>query len=139
VIAYLDTSAIIPLLVDEPGSDTATQLWDSADRKVSVRLLYVEARAALAQAQRLGRITARQRGTLVAALDGLYAQLDRIEVDEPLVQHAGALAQEHGVRGYDAVHLAAAARIAGAETVFVSGDRAQCAAAARIGLAVANT
>lgn len=139
MIAYLDTSAIIPLLLDETGSDVAGRLWDSADRVVSVRLLYVEARAALAQAQRLSRITSRQRTQLVGELDDLYAQLDRVEVDEPLVQHAGELAQEHGLRGYDAVHLAAAFRIAGAETVFVSGDQAQCGAAARLGLAVTRT
>jgi len=46
VIAYFDTSAVVPLLVDEPGSSTAATLWDRADRVVSVRLVYAEARAA---------------------------------------------------------------------------------------------
>jgi uncharacterized protein len=57
VIAYFDTSAVMPLLIAEPGSDRAAALWDGADRVVSVRLVYPEARAALAQAERLGRLT----------------------------------------------------------------------------------
>jgi uncharacterized protein len=42
VIAYFDTSSIVPLLIEEPGSETAGRLWDEADRLVSIRLVYVE-------------------------------------------------------------------------------------------------
>ena len=56
MIAYFDTSALLPLLIDEPGSERAGRLWDEADHVVSVRLIYVEARAALAQARRLERL-----------------------------------------------------------------------------------
>ena len=54
MIGYLDTSAFIPLLIDEPTSEACRRFWDDADVIVSSRLLYVETAAALAQAGRMG-------------------------------------------------------------------------------------
>ena len=139
MIAYFDTSALIPLLVDEPGSQRASRLWDVADNVVAVRLIYAEARAALAQATRLGRLSARDLATTLDALEGLYANLDLLEVDEILVRRAGELAQRHGLRGYDAVHLAAADRLRDDTAVMVAGDRDLCTAARTLGMAVADT
>lgn len=139
MIAYLDTSALIPLIIEEPGSERAGRLWDTAEQVSSVRLVYAEARAALAQAARLGRITASELSRTVAALDDLYDQLALIEVDGTLVRRAGELAELHALRGYDAVHLAAAERVASDTTVVVSGDRELLAAAGTLGLAVADT
>ncbi len=139
MIAYFDTSALIPLLVDERGSERASRLWDVADNVVAVRLIYAEARAALAQAARLGRLAAADLATAIDALEGLYANLDLLEVDERLVRRAGELAQHHALRGYDAVHLAAAERIRDDTTVMVAGDRDLCTAARTLGMAVADT
>jgi uncharacterized protein len=139
VIVYLDTSALLPLLIEEPGSELAAQLWDEADRVVAVRLLYVEARAALAQAHRLGRVADEQLADLIEGLEQLYAQIDVVEIDDALVRRAGQLAQEHGLRGYDATHLAAAERIDDTDMVLASGDEALTAAALRLGLATSNT
>ena len=139
MIAYFDTSALIPLLVDERGSERASRLWDVADNVVAVRLIYAEARAALAQATRLGRLSATDLDVTIDALDGLYANLDLLEIDERLVRRAGELAQHHALRGDDAVHLAAAERIRDDTTVMVAGDRDLCAAARTLGMAVADT
>jgi len=137
VIAYFDTSAVVPLLGAEPGSAAARELWDRASRVASVRLVYPEARAALAQAQRSGRLTAGQLRAAVRALEDRYEQLDLVELDETLAQHAGELAETYGLRGYDAVHLAAAARLSGDELVVVAGDRPLLAAGESLGLATA--
>jgi len=59
VIVYLDTSALFPLLVAEPSSTRYSRLWNDATRVVSTRLLYPEACAALARAERMGRLTRR--------------------------------------------------------------------------------
>ena len=139
MIAYLDTSAAIPLLIDEPGSVAAGRLWDDADRVVSVRLLQVEARAALAQAHRLGRLDGRGLRAAARALDLLVAEIDHVEIDERLVQSAGELAELHALRGYDAVHLAAALSVGDAELVVVTGDRELARAASAAGLSVAST
>jgi uncharacterized protein len=120
VIAYFDSSALIPLLIEEPGSERAGRVWDVADHVTSVRLIHAEARAALAQASRLGRLGPCDLATAIDALDGLYDQLDLLEVDDPLVRRAGELAQHHALRAYDAIHLAAAERVRHATTILVA-------------------
>jgi uncharacterized protein len=137
VIAYLDTSAIVPLLVEEPTSARADEFWNAADRVVSVRLVYPEARAALAQAYRTDRLTGHHLRAAVRSLDATVAQMDMIEVDEALALHAGAVAESQRLRGYDAVHLAAAMRVQDADLVLVAGDRALLDAATAEGLATA--
>ena len=137
MIAYFDTSAVVPLLVVEAGSTRAAVLWDGADRVVSARLVYPEGRAALTLAHRLGRLTARQLRAAVAELDSKYEEFDLVEVDDMLARRAGHLAEAHGLRGYDAVHLAAADRVRNPDLVVVAGDGALLAAAATEGIAIA--
>jgi uncharacterized protein len=139
VIAYFDTSALLPLLIEEPGSGRSGRVWDAAEHVTSVRLVYAEARAALAQAARMGRVATDDLTVAIEELGGLYDQLDRLEVDDLLVRRAGELAQRHALRGYDAVHLAAAERVRDDATVMVAGDHRLCEAAEAIGLAVART
>lgn len=137
MIAYFDTSAVVPLLIAEAGSQRAGSLWDHADRVASVRIVYAEARAALAQAERMDRVTARQRRGAVVELDALYDEIDLVEVDVALVRTAGGLAEAHGLRGYDAIHLAAAVRLRDPDLVVVAGNTALLDAAATEELAVA--
>ena len=137
MIAYFDTSAIVPLLVDEDGTIAARDIWLSADSLVSVRLARVEARAALAQAFRTGRIASEHLRSSTRELEGLFAQLQVIEVDDALVHQAGDLAELQALRAYDAVHLAAALQVIEAELVLVAGDQALLAAAQSVGLTVA--
>jgi uncharacterized protein len=139
VIAYFDTSALIPLLIQEPGSERAVRVWDVAEHVTSVRLIYTEARAALAQAARLERLAPTDLPTAIDALDRLYDQLDLLEVDEHLVRRAGELAQHHALRGYDAIHLAGAERVRHDTSVMVAGDHELCSAAEALGIAIAST
>lgn len=138
MIAYFDTSAVIPLILDEPGSARATLLWDAADRVATSRLLYAEARAALAMASRLGRLAGPALRRAVERLDDLLAQVDLVEVTGGIVRRAGALAEELSLRGYDAVHLASAETLGDLEVVVVAGDRALLKGAAALGLAVGD-
>ena len=138
MIAYFDTSAVLPLLIAESGSARAAALWDGADRVVSVRLLYPEARAALAQAERLGRLTASQLRDAVTGLDSLFEEIHLLEVDDALARRAGELAEVGHLRGYDAVHLAAADRVRDPNVVVIAGDSALLDAAAAEGMAVAE-
>jgi uncharacterized protein len=136
VIAYFDTSAIIPLIINEPSSDRCNRVWDESSRVVSVRLLYPEARAALAKAERMGRLSAAQRVAAIVELETIITQVDHIEVTEALAHRGGELAQAHGLRGYDAVHLAAASAVADSDVVLVTGDSDLAKAANSIGIAV---
>lgn len=137
MIAYFDTSAIVPLLVDEIGTRAAGDIWDRADRLVSVRLSHVETRAALAQAARIGRISAKHLRSSVRDLEDLFDQIDMVDVDDDLIREAGDLAEDQGLRAYDAVHLAAALRVDDLDLIVVAGDRALLAAAEALSMSVA--
>lgn len=138
MIAYFDTSAIVPLLIDEVGSSEAGQVWDQASRLVSVRLARVEARAALAQAARSSRISTSHLRSSTRELEGLFVQLELVDVDDAVVRRAGDLAESQALRAYDAVHLAAALQVVAEDLVLVAGDRALLAAAGSVGLMVAG-
>jgi predicted nucleic acid-binding protein len=123
VIGYLDTSSVVSLLVTEPSSELCRRFWDDAEVVVSTRLLYVEAAAALAQALGMGRLSTVQHRESVTILDELLPQIDIIEVDELLVTRAAVLAHELQLRGYDAIHCAAAEQLNDVDVVAASGDR----------------
>jgi predicted nucleic acid-binding protein len=124
----------LKLLVAEPGSATAAQAWTAADAPVAVRLLYPEARAGLAAARRVGRMSEEQYGGRKAALEQLWAEMDVVEVSPTLAIAAGELCERHRLRGYDAVHLAAALRI-GAD-LMITADADLARAAPSCGVAV---
>ena len=122
MIVYVDTSALVPLLIEEPTSPACGELWDGADRVTVTRLVYIEAVAALALAERMGRISEYQARDGRAILDDLWPVTDVIELDEVLMFEAARLAIAHGLRGYDATHCAAASAANDAELVAASGD-----------------
>jgi hypothetical protein len=128
----------LKLLVDEPGTDEATALWNRARLAFSTRLLYPEARAAVAAAARGGRTGSRGVTTLREELEGFWRDVSRIEVTPALAARAGDLAEEHGLRGYDAVHLSSALEIGAADMVLVSSDGRMARAAEALGLMTAR-
>jgi predicted nucleic acid-binding protein len=138
LIVYFDTSAFLPIVIEEQTSAIASRLWDEADRAVSSRLLYVEGRAALAMARRMDRLDERQLRTAVNDFEALHEQLDMIEITESLVGEAGALAERFGLRGYDAVHLASARLVNDPEMVLAGADQTLLGAARAAGIATAD-
>lgn len=136
MIAYFDTSAIVQLVIDEASTETCNRLWTESTRVVSVRLIYPEARAALARAERMKRLTHTQLNAAVLELDSLIEEVDVIELSPDIARSAGELAQQHGLRGYDAVHLAAALAVADDDLVLVTGDIELAAAAQAAGIAL---
>lgn len=72
----------------------------------------------------------------VRAIDDLYAELHVVGIDGTLAQSAGELAELHGLRGYDAVHLASAISVQDAGLVTVTWDRDLADAVVACGYAV---
>lgn len=133
---YVDTSTLIKLIVAEAGTDAAFVLWGAAQSLVAMSLIEVEAAAALAAAHRQGRLTTEALHLAEHSLDDLIEQLDIIDVDAELIERARNLALDHALRGYDAVHLAAATMVSA--DLFTSADSVLCNAAANEGMLVAN-
>ena len=119
-------------MFDEPGSKLAAELWDRAESVVSSQLVYPEARAAAAAARRGRRITSTTLRRAVERIDELCTELDVIGLDPDLAHSAGDLAEAHGLRGYDAVHLATALRVESDSMLLATwdGDLARAAVAA---------
>jgi uncharacterized protein len=137
LITYFDTSAFLKLLVDdETGAATVEQLWVASSAVVCCEIGYVEARAALGAAHRSQRLTTVGLRTVRKTLESLWAQLEVVPVTTTLVRRAADLAEDAGLRGYDAVHLAAA--LAVPVDTFASSDAKLCGAAAHRGLHVAT-
>ena len=136
MITYVDTSTLIKLIIDEEGSDRAELIWQSADSVASVSLVVVEARAALAAAARGERLSSDQLHVAKTELGAFVDDLHVVVVTEELIESAAQFAEGESLRGYDALHLAAAI-FAGA-AVLASADRTLCEAAERQGLHIAD-
>jgi uncharacterized protein len=105
---------------------------------VSSQLVYPEARAALAAATRAHRIDDSTHAAAVATLEELYAQVRIVAIDEPLARHAGDLAAQHALCGYDAVDLVCALHLEGDDILLATWDNALNAAARATGQLIAN-
>jgi uncharacterized protein len=108
VIAYLDASALVKRYVAEAGSPEVEALIGSAQVAGTAVVSRAEVAAALAKATRVGLFTREAAAKALEAFNADWEHLVRLQMGEPLVARAAALAWEHGLRGYDAVHLAAA-------------------------------
>jgi uncharacterized protein len=139
VIVYVDTSAFVPLLIDEPSSAVCRELWDAADAVATSRLLFVEAAAAMAQATRLHRLRESHRRSAVRLLEQLWREFDVVEVDAIVMRRAAEVAHLCQLRGYDAMHCASAEQLDDADLVVASGDQHVVGACQQLGLATANT
>jgi len=139
VIIYFDTSALVPLLIDEPTSEVCGELWDGADNVACTRLGYIEAVAAIAMAERIGRISEADATAGRGVLDELWPAFDVIELSGELMSDAARLAFLHGLRGYDATHCAAAIAANDVELVAASGDKRLLAAWQAEGVSVCDT
>lgn len=138
MIGYLDTSALVKLLLrEEEGADLVGSIRDATDVAVTSRIAYPEARAALAAATRAGRLGPREYGRSKRELTRAFGSLAVVELDPRLAQAAGDVAERFDLRAYDAVHLASALVVDDGTTVVVTWDRALATAASAAGLDVA--
>ena len=136
---YVDTSALVPLLVTEASSARCRQLWNAADLAICTAIGHVEASAALARAHRAGHLPPAAVAHAVQLLDGLWSDIAVVPADGPRLRAASAAALRHGLRGYDAVHCACAERIDAPDLVVASGDKDVLAACVELALTTALT
>ncbi|MBX6393760.1 MAG: type II toxin-antitoxin system VapC family toxin [Burkholderiales bacterium] len=142
MIAYLDTSAFVKLLVDEAHSAQVRKIVETSDEVVTHLVAYAEACSAFARFAR-HQNDPRLFQRLKEGLDQLWPTWSVVMVDERLVRQAGVFAGRYGLRGYDSVHLAAADavyRLLGSESAFgfLAYDAALQAAAEEAGIPLLN-
>ena len=134
MIAYFDASALVKLVVEEPGSQQAAELWDAADLVLASRVTEPEVRAALAAAHRAHRLTDRGFAGAKAVWEDFCDGLRVVELTAEVASLAGELAEEHALGGLDAVHLASASLLAHDQPTVATWDRRLHAATQRMQL-----
>ncbi len=137
VVACLDSSAFVKLLVDEAESDVAARLWADADAVLASRLAYPEVRAALAAARRGERLDTASDRRAQRRWEDFWSATRVIELSEAIAEAAADLAGRLVLGGADAVHLASAMTLAEVDPVLVTWDLRLHTAAAEAGLRVA--
>jgi predicted nucleic acid-binding protein len=108
MIAYLDASALVKRYVAEAGSTEVSRLISEAEAVGTAVISRAEVSAALAKAVRVKSVSTNAGRSALQTFTADWDNLIRLQLTEVLVARAAALAWEHGLRGYDAVHLATA-------------------------------
>jgi predicted nucleic acid-binding protein len=126
VVLYLDTSVLVKLYVEEDRSAAFQALVNSSAVAATSLISYAEARAAFARRFREKAFTPREYRGLTASFEKDWGNYLRIRASEALVKRAGDLAEKHGLRGLDAIHLASALLLAeelSSAVLFASSDQ----------------
>ncbi len=147
-IYFVDSSALVKRYVSEAGSTWILELFDPAlDNEIFV--------AAITGVEIVAAITRRSRGRSISATDAtlvcnqfrsdFQADYQIVEIIEGIINSAMSLAEARGLRGYDAVQLAAGCAVNALcitsgmpPVIFVSADSELNVAAASKGLSVEN-
>jgi predicted nucleic acid-binding protein len=108
MIVYLDASALVKRYVGETGSPEVHALLATVAIAGTSVISRAEVAAALAKSVRVGVLTRNKAKSAFQVFTVDWENLARLQMTEVLGARVATLAWEHGLRGYDAVHLAAA-------------------------------
>ena len=108
MILYLETSNLVKLYVQESDSSEIAALVSEAEVVATSIVAYAEARAPLARKSREKGITEEDHKRIKIDLDRDWENMLIIKLTDADVRSAGDLAENHNLRGFDALHLASA-------------------------------
>ncbi len=141
MILYLDTSAIVKLYSDEPGAALVRKAVGKADMIATCLISYTETRSALARKRRLGEISESMLAEHKREFEQDWETMHHLPISEATVRRAGVLAEQHGLRAYDGIHLASAEALQltmQSTATFACFDKALSEAALSFGLHLLN-
>ena len=139
--AYLDTSALAKLYLNEAGSEAFVEFLQGLDSAVISSLSVTEMRSLLSRRRRMGDLSVELESVLFAALldDIDRGWLQRYPLDDARFAEATNLIArypEHPLRTLDALHLTVAADLA--VSIVATADGVMADAALSMGLQVAR-
>jgi uncharacterized protein len=140
---FIDSSSLVKRYRNEEGSRSVSESLENAERLLISRLTIVEVSSALV---RRARATTFPIGELAKAIavfdDDISRSFDVIELDEPVMAQAVAMARKYGLRAADAIQVACAVLARNSQgnsaMVVLSSDVELNAAALSEGLQVVN-
>jgi predicted nucleic acid-binding protein len=108
MILYADASALAKRYLVELGSAEFEALFRDAHAIATSLISRAEVSAAMAKAVRTDALERSAAERILRVFRQHWGDLLGLQVTESLVAEADSLAWEHGLRGYDAVHMASA-------------------------------
>ncbi len=108
---YLDTSVIVKLYIREDDSDEVAAAVAEAAVVSTSWLAYPEACAAFERRRRDKSVSPAALKAVRQAFEADWTSWIAVGIDTDLVRHSARLAEKHGLRAADAVHLASFERI----------------------------
>lgn len=123
-VAYVDASALVKLVLDEPDAMPMWHWYVEADRITTSHVGAIETRRAIAR-----------KADVRARVDEILTSVDIVQLDAAIGRVAASLAPP-GLRTLDAIHLATALVFASELDAFVTYDDRLAEAARSLGLPV---
>jgi len=108
MIVYIDASALVKRYIKESGSPEVNDLFAEAASMLTNLISRAEVSAAIMRAARTGIIEQDAAERVLQKFRSEWENYQRLPVTEATVARANAIVSEYDLRGYDAVHLAAA-------------------------------
>lgn len=131
---FFDTSAFVKRYVSEAGTDTVLEWCDQATEIILSGIALPEIISAFCRLQREGKITDTQYRQLKSLLLADIEDAAICDMSPIVLMQTISSLEKNVLRGMDAIHIGSA--IALKADVFVSADKHQLDAAARMGLRV---
>ncbi|HEY9663394.1 MAG TPA: type II toxin-antitoxin system VapC family toxin [Allocoleopsis sp.] len=108
---FLDSSALLKRYVPEVGTAWIQSITNAQNQNLLIvaHITWVEISSAVARRQREGNISSIQANQILAAFRAHWnSQYFIVAIDNTVIDLAGQLVNQHPLRAYDAVQLAAA-------------------------------
>ncbi len=134
-------SALIKRFVEEKGSSLVQSLVNSGDAVATAKIAYAEVFSGLTRKMRAGELAKLSYDLACRQFESDWNAYIRVELNDDLLMLARDLIGRHGLKGFDAIHLASAVSLKdaiGEEVTFAAADRRLLRAAAAEGLRAVN-
>lgn len=138
---YADSGVIVKRYYQVVGTQAVRDRWAGIERIFTSRVSYAEVHAAFARKYRLRELPAATFHAAAEAFETEWSAYDQIDVAGPALAEIRRLVRRYPLRGYDAIHLAAAMWVReqlGRLIEFWVSDHRLEAAARSEGLAIVN-
>jgi predicted nucleic acid-binding protein len=116
MILYLDTSAIVKKYIKEENSSKVISAWKSSLGIATSAVAYAELLAAVYRKAAETHVKSSVFKSIIRLFQDDWSSFIIVEVDNRLNEMIHKVIAKHGLRGFDAIHLASALTIASAVT-----------------------
>lgn len=138
---YLDTGALIKRFVDEIESSVVQAMVQSGDAVATAKIAYAEVFSGLTRKLNSGELAKLSFDLACRQFQSDWKAYIRVELSDEVIALARDLIRRHGLKGFDAIHLASAVSLKdalGEQVTFAAADRRLLRAAAAEALKAVN-